>query len=306
MKNFNARHLASLAAFILVASMNFTCSKSNVNPVVTLKFAAPTSSYNESQGIVNADIALSSKASQDIVLTYSWAGGDTTAFLGGDFSFVSANPLTIKAGETSAKISIQIIDDTQIDTDDVIKLTLVSATGATVSGTASEIIHALTITSNDVPSTNKLQVDLTWNIKTTSKSPVDINGVNLDIFAQYDVVITNSQITSGGTNNSKSVNTTGFETLYINTIDPDKVYYLAVNYTAGTSKVDFAVALNGWGYANGSSLVNVGLSDFIPSEVNSAIFFGPFNKVNNTFTRGRTTQTKILQFRARDFIPPNH
>ena len=303
MKKISLHAIAPIVLIIAVMYVLSSCSKSNVNPVVTLKFSAPQSSFSESQGIVTAEVSLSSKASQDIVLTYSWAGADTTTFLGGDFSFISANPLTIKAGESTAKISIQIIDDTQIDTDDVINLKLVSATGATISGTASETTHALTITNNDIPATNKLQVDLTWKIMTTAKTPQDINGVNLDLYAQYDVVTTNNQITSGGKNNSKSANTTGFETLFINTIDPDKVYYLAVNYAAGTSKVAFSVAFNGWGYANSPAGANVGIGDFIPSEMGSALFYGPFNKVGSSFTGGRSMQTQILKFRVRDFIP---
>jgi hypothetical protein len=294
--------LVLMVGFLYILS---SCSKGNVTPVVSIKFSSAQSSYSESQGTVNIALTLSSKASQDISLAYTWASADTATFLGGDFNFISPTPLVIKAGETTANISIQIIDDTQIDSDDVIKLTLVSATNAVISGTAGEANHAMTITNNDVVSPNRLQIDLTWKTVSSSKTPSDINAINLDLFAQYDVVITGNAITSSGTSNSKSINTTGFETIYINATDPDKVYYIAISYTSGTSKVAMAMALNGWEYSNNQNGANVALDYFLPSEVTSAIFIGPFTKSNTSFPFGRSVQTQILRFRVGDFMGPH-
>jgi len=289
-------------AFLLGLLLFVGCAKTPVAPVVNLKFSSATSKYSESQGTVNVAVSLSSKASQDIVLNYSWVGGDTATFLGGDFSFVSANPLTIKAGETSATISIQVIDDTQIDNDDVIKLTLTGATNAVLSTTASDLTHTMTITSNDVVPANQLQVDLTWKIVTTNKSPLDVNGANLDLYSQYDVGITNNQITSIGTSSATSVNKSGFETLFINATDPDKVYYIAIHYNTGSSKVAFTLALNGWGYDNAKG-ANIQEDYFDPTDVGLGFFLGPFTKVSNTFVYGRSRTTEIIKIRVRDFMP---
>ena len=81
----------------------------------------------------------------------------------------------------------------------------------------------------------------------------------------------------------------------------------AINYLAGTSKVVFAVALNGWGWGNTVG-GNVGFGDFVPADVGNALFFGPFTKVSNAFTFGRSvqpqTQTQILKFKVSDFVRP--
>lgn len=290
--------LIALAGLLWLTS----CSKSSVAPVVTVRFAATSSSFSESQGTGNAVITLSGKAAQDVVVTYTWVGADSSTYLGGDFNFVSAGTITIKAGETQANLGVTIIDDTQIDTDDVIRLTLVSATGANISTTSADLLHAMTITNNDIAPADQLQIDLTWKISTTGKVPLDVNGVNLDLLVRSGVVISGNSITDPGTTYVKSLNTTGFETVRMNATDPNTVYFIVVPYISGNSKVYYSVALNGWGYANNPNGTNVGTDVFAATDIGSGSFLGPFTKLNSTFTFGRKADFLILPIRVKDFI----
>jgi len=278
------------------------CSKSSVAPVVTVRFAAASSTFSEGQGTANAVITLSGKASQDVVVTYTWVGADSATYLGGDFKFTSPGTITIKAGETQANLTVTIIDDAQIDTDDIIRMTLVSATGANLSTTSADLLHAMTITNNDIAPADQLQIDLTWKLFTTGKVPLDVNDVNLDLFVRSGVVVSSNQITNPGTNYVTSVNTSGFETVRLNASDPNTVYFIVVPYLAGSSKVYYSVALNGWGYANSPNGSNVGTDVFASTELGAASFLGPFTKLNSTFTFGRKSDFLIIPIRVKDFL----
>lgn len=292
------------ASFIALAGLLWlsSCSKSSVAPVVTVRFAATSSSFSESQGTGNAVIALSGKAAQDVVVTYTWVGADSSTYLGGDFSFISSGAVTIKAGETQANLGVTIIDDTQIDNNDVIRLTLVSATGANLSTTSADLLHAMTITNNDIAPADQLQIDLTWKIYTTGKVPLDVNTVNLDLLIRSGVVVSGGSISNPGTDYIKSANTSGFETVKLSATDPNAVYFIVVPYVGGSSKVYYSVALNGWGYANSPNGSNVGTDAFTAAELGAASFLGPFTKLNSTFTGGRKADFLVLPIRVKDFI----
>lgn len=279
-----------------------SCSKSSVSPTVSVRFAATSSSFSESQGTANAVITLSGKAAQDVVVTYTWVGADTATYLGGDFNFTSPGTITIKAGETQANLGVSIIDDTQIDTDDIIRITLVSATGANISTTSAELLHAMTITNNDLAPADQLQIDLTWKLFTAGKVPLNVNDANLDLKVRTGVVVSGNAITNAGTDYVTSANASGFETVRLSASDPNAVYFIVVPYLAGASKVYYSVALNGWGYANSPNGSNVGTDVFAPTELGAASFLGPFTKLNNTFTFGRKSDFLVIPIRVKDFI----
>src|SRR5882724_3298639 len=187
----------------------FSCQKNSDAGPSTAKFLASTATYAEDKGLVNIDITLSSAQAQDVTVQYTWSGAAGT-YLDGDFKFGIPGSIVIKAGETTGSIQLQIIDDTQIDADDVVTLTLSgTSSNAKPSAVASENAFALTITNNDVAPTDKLQVDLVWGTGTTS-----IDVVNLDLFAQSGVTLSNNQISSQGSTYVSSQATSGFETLF--------------------------------------------------------------------------------------------
>jgi len=273
--------LASCICFTLALS---SCQKSADPGQSTAKFSASTATYAEDKGLVNIDITLSSAQAQDVTVQYTWSGAAGT-YLDGDFKFGTPGSIVIKAGETTGSIQLQIIDDTQIDADDVVTLTLSgTSSNAKPSAVATENAFALTITNNDVAPTDKLQVDLVWGTGTAS---VDV--VNLDLFAQSGVTLSNNQISSQGSTYVSSQATSGFETLFIDPAATDQDYYLVVAYTSGTTAVNYTMTLNGLGYSNSTAT-----NTFAATDTGTATFFGPFSKSGSTFTYTGTRQAGSL------------
>ncbi len=233
---------------------------------------------------MNIDVTLSSAQAQDVTVQYTWSGAAGT-YLDGDFKFGTPGSIVIKAGETTGSIQLQIIDDTQIDADDVVTLTLSgTSSNAKPSAVATENAFALTITNNDVAPTDKLQVDLVWGTGTTS-----IDVVNLDLFAQSGVTLSNNQISSQGSTYVSSQATSGFETLFIDPAATDQDYYLVVAYASGTTAVNYTMTLNGLGYSNSTAT-----NTFAAADTGTATFFGPFSKSGSTFTYTGTRQAGTL------------
>ena len=257
-----------------------SCQKNSDAGPSTAKFPASTATYAEDKGLVNIDVTLSSAQAQDVTVQYTWSGAAGT-YLDGDFKFGTPGSIVIKAGETTGSIQLQIIDDTQIDADDVVTLTLSgTSSNAKPSAVATENAFALTITNNDVAPTDKLQVDLVWGTGTTS---VDV--VNLDLFAQSGVTLSNNQISSQGSTYVSSQAASGFETVFIDPAATDQDYYLVVAYANGTTAVNYTVTLNGLGYSNSTAT-----DTFAATDTGTATFFGPFSKSGSTFTYTGTRQ----------------
>jgi hypothetical protein len=283
--------LASCICFTLTLS---SCQKSSDPGQSTAKFSASTATYAEDKGLLNIGVTLSSTQAQDVTLQYTWSGANGT-YLDGDFKFVTPGSIVVKAGETTGNVQIQIIDDTQVDADDVVTLTLSgTSSNAKASAVAGENTFALMITNNDVAPTDKLQVDLVWGTGTTS---VDV--VNLDLFAQSGVTVSNSQISSQGSTYTSSKATSGFETLFIDPAAVDQDYYLVVAYTGGSTAVNYTMTLNGLGYSNSSAA-----QTFAASDSGMATFFGPFTKSGSTFTytgarRAGTSHNIVARFKVK-------
>jgi Calx-beta domain len=268
----------ALSAMVLFVA---SCSKKNDPVISTLKFSDLSASYAEDKGVVNIVASLSSPQSSDVIVNYSWSSPDTTTYLGGDFSFLEPASFTVKAGQTTSNLQVQIIDDKQIDADDMITLVLTSTNLSSVNlGTSAETSFNLTMTNNDITPSDKMQIDLTWHTTSTA----NINDVNLDLLLQQNVVYdaASGTITNVGTPLTVSANTTGYETIFLKSTDKDQAYFLAVNYTAGSSTVTFVGTLNGFGYMNSA------LSRKLPpSTLGKALFVGPFTKSGSKFTSGR-------------------
>src|SRR5260221_8584321 len=286
--NDHMKHLTKvylLFSFICLILSFSSCQKNNDAGPSTAKFPASTATYAEDKGLVNIDITLSSAQAQDVTVQYTWSGAAGT-YLDGDFKFVTPGSIVIKAGETTGTIQLQIIDDTQIDADDVVTLTLSgTSSNAKPSTVASENTFDLTITNNDVAPTGKLQVDLVWGTGTTS-----VDAVNLDLYAQSGVTISNDQISSEGSTLVSSRATAGFETFFIDPAAAHEDYYLVVAYTSGSTAVNYTMTLNGLGYSNSTAT-----KTFTSSDAGMATFFGPFSTsvITFTYTGGRVAGTPV-------------
>ncbi|MDM8561960.1 Calx-beta domain-containing protein [Candidatus Marithioploca araucensis] len=112
----------------------------------TVSFTAASQSVAENTASTTITAALSAISGQDVTVPFTINGGSTATGSGTDYS-ISATPLTITAGNTSADITITINDDSIDEPDETVIVNMGSPTNATASGTVS---HTVTIQDNDV------------------------------------------------------------------------------------------------------------------------------------------------------------
>ncbi|NOS92845.1 MAG: hypothetical protein HOP30_13050, partial [Cyclobacteriaceae bacterium] len=223
----SSRFSVCVCFFIWIAAAS--CSDDSTS-VSVIKFSSSSATYSESVRTINITVTASPAPTADINVAYAWTSSDTTVYLGGDFTLPSANTLTIKAGQTSATISVQVVDDAQLDGDDQITFTLQSIAGsnAKLSTTSADQSFALTITDNETTPQSKLQQDLVWRL---SSATANVNSVNLDLYLQSGVTYNSTSITDVGTTYNVSSSETGFETLFLNETDSDIEYFIVISYT---------------------------------------------------------------------------
>lgn len=264
-----------LTCCLLVGILSLSCSDKTTSPKI-VKFTAAQSTFSESSGTVSVPVSISEKETSNVTVTYSWSSPSDTTYLGGDFLIDNIGSVVITAGQTSGIINLQILDDSQIDGQDAIKLTITAVSGgnAKMSGTEADLSTEILINDNDTAPTDKLQIDITWHLKDRL---ANINGVNLDLYSQYNVSASGGSITNIGSTLTSSDNTSGFETIFIGSSDTDQDYYFAINYLSGTSNLTYTLTLNGLGFTGQS-----GNGSFASSDSGYASFWGPFTKSGST------------------------
>jgi hypothetical protein len=109
----------------------------------TVGFAASTSTVAETAGSADISISLSGTATGPVSVLYRINGGTATG--GGVDYQLGEGILTIPAGQTTGAISLPVIDDLFVETNETIILILESSSGAKFGTTT----HTVTITSND-------------------------------------------------------------------------------------------------------------------------------------------------------------
>jgi hypothetical protein len=119
--------------------------------VPTVQFSQAAQSRGESAGTVEVTIELSAASQTDVIVNYSVAG---TATSGTDFTATPPSAVTIEAGETTATISVAITNDTTVEPNETVVLTLATPTGATL---GTQTTHTLTIEDNDTSSSPTAQ-----------------------------------------------------------------------------------------------------------------------------------------------------
>ncbi len=129
--------LGSPAAAVL------TITDDDATPTVT--FTSASQSKTESAGTATITAQLSAASGQAVTVPFTVTG---TATNPGDYT-ITANPITIAAGATSANITVTIVDDAVYENpNETVIVTMGTPTNAAKGATA---IHTLTITDNDLP-----------------------------------------------------------------------------------------------------------------------------------------------------------
>lgn len=118
--------------------------------VPSVSFDASASTQNEEIGTVRINVAVSGAVPFDISLPYTISA---TASNGTDYTIKTPSPLIIENGETSTGILLTILNDTEIEGNELITLTLGTPTNATLGATTS---HTVTIVSDDAGSSSSV------------------------------------------------------------------------------------------------------------------------------------------------------
>src|SRR5262245_25122500 len=137
-----------MAALSLLAAdgcgrVNFDTA-GDAGQVPTVGFELSTSLTDEAVGTHTVTIALSTPAAATVTVDVAATGGSATR--GDDFA-LGTNRVTLLPGETTAELTIAIVDDGVEEPDETIELTLASPTGARL-GLAG---HKVTISANILP-----------------------------------------------------------------------------------------------------------------------------------------------------------
>ncbi len=108
----------------------------------TINFVSVASSILNESGTSNINVTLSEAAEEDVTIPYTLSG---TATEDSDFT-ITATPLSITAGSTSATITVTVVGDDLTEDDETLVITLGTPTGASL-GTRK--IHTVTISEEE-------------------------------------------------------------------------------------------------------------------------------------------------------------
>ncbi|QEG43441.1 Calx-beta domain-containing protein [Roseimaritima ulvae] len=111
-------------------------------PTVSVSHAAQAGA--EDAGTLTFDVKLSAASATDVTVPFTVTG---TAIDGDDY-MITSSPVTIAAGQTSATVTITVVDDVIDESDETVIVTLGAPTGADL---GSSTIYTATIIDNDDP-----------------------------------------------------------------------------------------------------------------------------------------------------------
>ena len=119
-------------------------------PAIPGEISIENASYSVNEGAGTLEVTLVRSNGSDGLVSVTAALFDDTAIAGNDFNTRSSNIVTFMDGQTTANVSIRIIDDSDIETDETFRLELSNPDGGvSIAGTTSATI---TIVDNDTGS----------------------------------------------------------------------------------------------------------------------------------------------------------
>jgi hypothetical protein len=121
------------------------CAQFATPTVPTVQFTAVSQSGAENGGTQTITAQLSAASGNTVSIPFTLSGTATQG-AGNDYT-ITASPLTIPAGSTTATITITPINDSDYENDETVIVTIGTPTNATASGVT---VHTATITNDDV------------------------------------------------------------------------------------------------------------------------------------------------------------
>lgn len=149
----------------------------------TIEFSTTSQSADEGNTALTATVSLSAVSGRDVTVTFT-PHGDSTATEDEDYT-LSASPLTISAGDSSANVTITLIADDFDEDDETVLLDLSSPTNATL---ATNTRHTVTITNDDTAGITITETSGQTQI--TEAGATDTYTVVLDSEPTNDVTVT--------------------------------------------------------------------------------------------------------------------
>ena len=116
---------------------------------IIANFTTTTSSVNENGTSINVEVSLNNAPTTgSVIVNFATLVASSTATEGGgnDFQYAAPSPLTFTAGVMTQNITVNINDDSNTETDEIVVIELTGVTGATL---GADTLHTLTIIDND-------------------------------------------------------------------------------------------------------------------------------------------------------------
>jgi GEVED domain/Calx-beta domain/Domain of unknown function DUF11/Secretion system C-terminal sorting domain len=177
------------AAATLGAQVTHTYTINDNDATPSVSFAAATSNPSENAGPVTVTVSLSAVSGRDVSVPFTTAGSTATGS-GTDYS-ISATPLTISAGQSSADITVTVVEDLIDEVDETVVIPMV--TGSLVNATAgATTTHTLTIADNDL-------VVVTFDVASSTDDESNADQTIQINFDQNPAVAFNIQLSYAGT-----------------------------------------------------------------------------------------------------------
>jgi len=121
-----------------------TIMDNDSEPVVS--FEEDSQSVGEDVDVIQVRVELNHSTGSAVTVEFSVSGSSTAEGEGTDYTLLTASPVTIPAGDTEVDIEIRIEEDTLVENDETVILTMGTVTSAT-KGTPDE--HTVAIVDND-------------------------------------------------------------------------------------------------------------------------------------------------------------
>lgn len=126
------------------ATTTHVATITNDDTLPQVSFQSSSQSSSEGAGTATVTVNLSRTAEQDVTVSYTLGG---TAAAGTDYTVTPASPFVIAEGESSAVLTLTLVDDARIEDNETAVVTLSNAVNGTV--LADGKTHTLTLTNND-------------------------------------------------------------------------------------------------------------------------------------------------------------
>lgn len=277
------KRIAFLILLSGTALIWFSCSEED--PVAG--FATLNGEGNEGIGTDTIVIEFGKKLTESMTISIMVGG---SAALDGDYSlsFPSILPdynnstaitsVTVKAGQSSLPVVINIVDDAFVEpVDEEIYILISGVSDDKVASWLKNDLYTYVVHDNDDTPADGLQVDLSWYLG----DGISVNEANFDLYLVHNVTLDDDGDvdTYEAIDTVYSAHTTGFESLKIGDEFPDEDYYLLIRYTSGSYDAILTLILSYDGLYSGA---RGGVSkDYAGQD----IFYGPIVKNGTSYDR---------------------